>query len=66
MKGCSPMCSFRIHSCKGFTLVELMVAVAISLIVLLAAGFMFSATLQSSHANLRSVTLEQDIIGAIP
>ena len=46
---------------KGFTLVELMVAVAISLVVLLAAGFMFSTTLKSSHANLRSVTLEQDL-----
>jgi len=46
---------------SGFTLVELMVALALGLIVMLAVGFIFATSSRSSHENLKSSTLEQDL-----
>jgi prepilin peptidase dependent protein B len=53
--------SFGHRGSSGFTLIELMVAIVVGLIIVLAVVAMFAAMLRSNSENLRFVRLNQDL-----
>ena len=57
--------SSRMNDARGFTLVEIVIAIAVSLIMILAIGMAIESASRSSGGIERKVTAQQDVRGAL-